>query len=212
MTSPEAYAKKLLVLRNLLVGRGYFNALAAVEFGLIHHKGVRKDGVTPEYDHQVSIMLYVLTLPTLIHPEATLCAIALHDVREDYDISHGEIIAVFPYDMSFAVLVADAVERLTKTFRGVKKDPIRLYAEMALCPIASIAKPADRIHNFGSMVGVFTIPKQIVYIKEGQDDIIPMAKLARRRFPHQVMAYENMKSMMTSQIDLIEAMHRAVAA
>jgi hypothetical protein len=59
------------------------------------------------------------------------------------------------------------------------------------------------------MVGVFTIEKQRDYIQETQDYILPALKEARRRFPRQEPAYENIKHMLKSQIELLQAAHSA---
>jgi hypothetical protein len=63
---------------------------------------------------------------------------------------------------------------VTKTFRGILKPKELLYAAMANDPIASLVKGCDRMHNFQSMPGVFTIPKQVEYLAEGEEDILPM--------------------------------------
>lgn len=108
-------------------------------------------------------------------------------------------------DKNFASRVAVSVDRMTKEFRGVRRDEKQLFDEMALDPITSIAKLCDRIHNLQSMVGVFTIEKQKKYIDEVNEFFFPMLKAAKRNFPHQTMAYENIKWMLKSQIQLIEA-------
>jgi (p)ppGpp synthase/HD superfamily hydrolase len=203
--------KKLLVLRQTLIGLGFNNALRALEFARKYHVGVRKDGITPEFDHQLSIALYVLTLPNLTHREAVIAAVLLHDISEDYHVSRGEIIALFA-DQVFATLVANGVENVTKKFRGIEKDEDVLFAQMAECPIASIVKPADRMHNLQTMVGVFTPAKQASYCEFAEDRVLPMMKIARRNFPEQIMAYENMKHVIRSQIQLIRAIHAATAA
>jgi hypothetical protein len=60
------------------------------------------------------------------------------------------------------------------------------------------------------MAEVFTLEKQKKYIKEVLDLFFPMLKNARRNFPAQVLAYENIKHMLKSQIQLIEVMHRVM--
>lgn len=202
----DIFKKKALTLRQYLAGAGYFNALIAMEFASKHHTGKRKDGVTPEFDHQVSIALFALTLPNLMFREEVITTIFLHDVREDYHITDAEIRALFS-DQAFATRVARAVENMTKEWRGEKKDEVALFAAMAEDPIASIAKGCDRIHNFQSMIRVFKLAKQKAYIQEAIDLFFPMLKTARRQFPHQALAYENIKHMLLSQIELLMAMH-----
>ena len=206
------FQKKLLTLRQQLIGAKMFHALSALEFAIKYHTGMRKDGVTPEFQHQVEIALFALTLPDLMYREEVIATILLHDVREDYNITDREIRDLFFQDTEFAARVARAVENMTKEFRGTKKDEVELFNAMSEDPIASIAKGCDRMHNLQSMVGVFKLEKQKEYIKEVYELFFPMLKKARRLFPYQVTAYENIKHILESQIQLIQAIHEAMEA
>lgn len=62
------------------------------------------------------------------------------------------------------------------------------------------------------MVGVFKLEKLKEYIREVYELFFPMLKKARRLFPHQVNAYENIKHILESRIQLIEAVHKATEA
>lgn len=198
------FNKKQTSLRYWLQGAEYFKALEAMEFARQFHTGVRKDGITPEFDHQVSIAQYVRTLyHGITNFEDTMATIFLHDVREDYDISFEEI------ESRFGLIVSNAVEAMTKEFRGFKRPIQSVFDNIANDPCASIAKGADRIHNFSSMVGVFRLEKQKEYIQEGKDYFLPMLKIARRKFPQQEPVYENIKTMLNSQMTLIESIHNA---
>lgn len=197
------FEKKLLTLRQLLIGAQYFEALAALEFAKGFHLGTRKDGVTPEFQHQIEIALFALTLPDLMFREEVIATIFLHDVREDYHVTDAEIRVLFQ-DLVFANRVCLAVENMTKEWRGERKDEVELFEAMSKDPIASIAKGCDRIHNIGSMMGVFTIEKQKIYVQEVHDLFLPMLKKARRIFPHQTRAYENIKFVLHTQMDLIQ--------
>ncbi len=203
------FEKKLLVLRSQLSGpdpdRSYSDALVCLEFAKSYHTGTRKDGVTPEFQHQVEIALYALTLPVLRWREEVICTIFLHDVREDYGITDAEIMALFPRDPAKGRRVADAVDAMTKTWRGVKRDEAELFERMANDPIASIAKGCDRIHNLQTMVGVFSVEKMVSYVEEAKALFFPMLKKARKTHAFQRTAYENIKFVLTSQIELIEA-------
>lgn len=204
------HAKRLLTLRSILIGRGYHRALIALEYARSIHTGTRRDGLTPEFDHQVIIALFCLTLPDLMFEEEVITTVLLHDVREDFDITDGEIRALFePGD--FTDRVATAVAAMTKTFRGAKRDPAEVFASIAASPVASIAKLGDRIHNFQSMIGVFSPGKQRRYIAEGLEFFLPMLKEAKRRFPQQLKAYQNLKFVLVSQMELITAMLDATA-
>jgi (p)ppGpp synthase/HD superfamily hydrolase len=204
----EAYKKKLLILRSQLVGAGYSNALIALEKGLKYHKGKRKGG-DPEFSHQVDIALFALTLPGIRDMERLITVILLHDVREDYDIANEELISWFP-DRMFAMNVAASVENMTKIFRKVRKDDSQVFAALAEDEYGSLAKLCDRIHNLQSMAGVFTLVRQREYIKEVDDFFFPMLKAAKRNFPWHTSAYENIKWMINSQVNLLRHIHMAL--
>ena len=55
------------------------------------------------------------------------------------------------------------------------------------------------------MIGVFSQPRQDKYIKEVEDYFLPMLKTARRNFVRQESAYENIKHVLNSQIELLKA-------
>lgn len=198
------FEKRRLTLYAQLQGAGYYDALAAFRFGEKYHTGFRKDHITNEFQHQLEIALFALLLPDVRYREELLCTIALHDVREDYHVSDSEIRALF-IDPVRANLVANAVHAMTKKYRGVVRDAAELFAEMAADAIASLAKLCDRQNNLGSMVCVFTVEKQRLYIAEVREYFLPMLKTAKRNFPFQCRAYELMKFNLMSQITLIEA-------
>lgn len=85
------HEKRKLILYQQLQGAGYFDALNAFNFASRYHVGMRKDGTTPEFSHQIEIGLFALLLPDLIHREEVLATVALHDVREDFGVSDSEI-------------------------------------------------------------------------------------------------------------------------
>jgi (p)ppGpp synthase/HD superfamily hydrolase len=199
------FEKKILVLRSKLAGpdpaSSYSDALACMEFAASYHTGKRKGG-DPEFDHQISIALYALTLPYLEYREEVICTIMLHDIREDYGITDAEIMALFS-DAAKGRRVADAVDAMTKVWRGEKRDEKVLFERMGANVIASIAKGCDRIHNQQTMLGVFSKEKMIGYIDETITLFFPMLKSARRNFPKQNAAYENIKFVLNSQIELL---------
>lgn len=205
MTEIEArHIKQLAVMRGWLDGRGYFKAADALEFVRAMEQGTRKDGQTPKFHHQLSIARLVITLaPHLTYPEETITAAFLHDVLED----HSDVVTREYLENRFGKLVADAVWKLSKKVGGLSKSYDMYFAEMATCPIASLVKLADRAHNVQTMVGVFTIEKQKSYLKEVDSYFFPMCKTARRLFPRQYNAYENIKILLRCQSSLIRHMH-----
>lgn len=199
----EHYSKLGIQLKGYLKGRGFHKALEAFDFAKKYHTGFRKDGITPEFQHQIEICLFITTLKELRDEENTLIATLLHDVREDYHVEHSEI------EKKFGPVAANAVEKLTKVFKGVKKDTLLYFDEIAQCPIASIVKLADRINNVSSMVGVFTIKKQEEYLFEIKEYFLPLLKKVRGHFPDQSQSYYGMSTFLKNMSATIEAVLKA---
>ncbi len=189
------YQKLEISLRHYLLGARYFTALKAMDFARKVHTGFRKDGVTPEFQHQIEIALFVTTLKDLIDEEKTITISLLHDVVEDY------IMEAVPMRQTFGEEIFRTCKLLNKNTSLVPE----IYFEwIGKDPIASIVKGADRIHNVNSMVGVFTKEKQKKYVAEVKEHFIPMLKIARNLHPEQMRAYFNILHMLRSQINLFE--------
>lgn len=200
MDNSKNYQKLVSTLRYLLIGSKMHLAHQALEFGLKYHVGTRKDKITPEFQHQVSQMLYAYTLtPSLMYPEPTLCTIALHDVVEDYDVSLSELERVFGKQ------IANSVSLLTNKQNNQKKLSQAYYLAMIDDPIASFAKGCDRIHNHQSMIGVFSKEKIKSYITETQTLILPMLKASRKKWPEQFNAYMNVTTLLKCQIEFAQS-------
>ena len=195
------YEKQRIALRYWLQGRGFTAALEALDFAETHHTGLRKDGVTPEIAHPIQVAAFVRTqILSLRHPQETLCAALLHDVREDHGVGDGEI------RDRWGDLVADSVDCVTKEFRGQRRDDVVLFERIGANPIASVVKPADRINNQHSMIGVFGPEKVAAYMGETRQLFLPMIKRARRLYPDQELAYENSKLVLTTQLTMLDAL------
>lgn len=192
------YEKLFTALKYFLVGRNYFIALKALEFARKNHSGTRKDGFTPEFQHQLEICHYLITLKNLENEEMVLVCALLHDVMEDYNIPVETMEKEFSPEITKKILI------LSKVYQGKKKDMNLYFSEIASCPVCSIVKGADRIHNLQSMPGVFSVEKQKAYIEEVNKYFLPMIKSASYSFPHQSLAYFNIKHLLKSQISLIE--------
>lgn len=194
-----SYEKLRVSIRYWMLGRNYFQACEAMEFAAAWHTGTRKDG-SPEFSHQVWQAHYLRSIATsLIDPEACLTVCFLHDVVEDHPVRLADI------EAAFGPAIAASVGRISKVVEGVRKDSPAYFQGMALDPVASICKGVDRIHNHASMIGVFHQAKQISYMDETEIDILPMLKSARRRFPRQEAAYENVKHMLLGQMMMVRA-------
>lgn len=203
----EQFAKMLGTLRYWLIGRRYYMAHDAMEFAHKHTIGLRRDGVTPEFHHQVMVCLYLTTLDEMLqYPEETYCTALLHDVREDYDVDLLMLktftTAQSKKDRKRVDRVVRAVEVLSKQFKGIKKSPESYFDGIGYDVIASAVKGADRIHNFDSMMGVFSPTKVTAYLDEGEEHILSMLKVARRRFVRQASVYQNIRCLLKSQINM----------
>ena len=195
----QDYPKLKTAMRYWLLGRNYHLAHKAMEFGLEHHVGLRKDGVMPEFQHQMSQASYARTMETsLMYPDDTLATIFLHDVVEDTDVAQSTIYA------EFGEQVGLAVELMTNQVAGVKKPLESYYGEMQYDAICSVAKGCDRIHNHQTMIGVFKPDKIDTYMAETYDMIIPMLKAARKRFTTQEPVYLNIKHVLLTQMELLQ--------
>lgn len=202
------HVKQLAVMRGWLEGRGYYGAAEALEVVRNLEHGTRKDGTTPKFHHQLSVTRLITTLtPHLMFPEETITAAFLHDLLED----HGTIWTEDGVSAKFGKVVAEAVWCLSKKSNGLVKDYERYFADMTGNPIASVVKLADRAHNLQTMVGVFTTEKQVKYLEEVDRWFYPMIRQARRTFPRQYPAYENLKILLRCQCDLIHKIHEASA-
>lgn len=206
ITVPQTeYKKQLSTMRSWLDGKEFHLALKAFEFAQEFHNGIRKDGISPEFSHQMFIANYAMSiLPGLMFKEETLSAIFLHDICEDYSVTFDEI------DNNFGKSIGSAVRLLTKKLPGEIIDPtekeermFRYYQNLSSNPIASITKGLDRAHNILTMnTAGWTIDKQKEYLVEALNCALPMLKKARRTFTEQRLAYENIKSLI-----IIQAQH-----
>lgn len=197
----DRHRKQLSVMRGFLEGRQYYVAAEALELVRSTEGGTRKDGVTPKLHHQLSVARLVSTLlPHLIHPEETLASAFLHDLLED----HGADWTREKLEGRFNPRIAEAVWTLSKKTNGMTKSPEAYYGALALCPIGSIVKLADRAHNIQTMHGVFTPEKQLSYVGEVDQWYFPMIRAARRRYPRQYGAYENLKIILRVQRAMVD--------
>ena len=205
----DRFTKQLIYMRGYLQGCKYHAASEALDMAQNIHVGVRKDGITPEFAHQIAMACYAITiLPLLTYPEETLSAIFLHDAIEDYNITRDEI------KSRFGEIVHDAVFYLTKLYICESDNKIRnkikpehYFRGVGHNEIASIVKGIDRMHNQQTMVGVFSHEGQIHYIEESETYILPMLKVARKKFPYQTMAYLNVKTVLESQIEMLRVIN-----
>lgn len=193
----------------------YYDVLRAMQVAEKAHVGFRKDGITPIMLHQISIALYLKTIhKNFINPVEVLCLAFLHDVYEDNPI-------VFFEDVENCSVLSKYVEK-TKILSkkewlkeyaddgsiiitgSVKKDLDLYFKQISQCPSCSLVKGVDRLHNLATMIGVFNKEKQFQYVEEVKQYFLPMLKTARKAFPKQENAFENLKSVLTIQYEAIK--------
>lgn len=208
------FDKQHIALRYWLLGAGYTRALRAMEFAQRYHNGTRKDGA-PEFSHQIAIASFVRTLPGLIYTEDTLATVMLHDTVEDFGVSVDQIRDLFGdrvAEATWAVTKKMPVIHAGQKVGKVERDEDELYAEMANDPIASIVKPADRMHNQSTMVGAFGLEKRASYVDFTDRLILPMMKIARRRHPEQEPAYMILQAALLTQARIVRGLDQPLAA
>lgn len=207
----QDFAKMKIVIRYWLLGKGYYKAVEAMDFAESFHTGKRKDG-EHEFSHQVRIANYLRAFDSLMdYPEETFCAVWLHDVPEDYDVSIEVIREMF------GDIVANAVFLLSKVIEGNKIGNEVYYAQMVNskspeCQVASLGKVADRLDNLMTMLGGFDSAKQMSYLEETLEFVVPMAKKAKRMFPKQEGIFENMKYIIANHVRLYTEINKKVEA
>lgn len=203
--SASSHEKSMVAMKHWILGMAehdpnWFVTFRAMEFALKRHDGMRKDGKTPAFEHQLSIARMLRTLRrSMSRPWLVMACAFLHDVREDCGTSLAELRERFGDE------VARIVELLTKKTSESKKDFATYVREMGEDEVASLVKIADRIHNLSTMMGVFGVQKQLAYLNETQEFYEPMIKAARDLFPEQEAASENLLLALRAQMSAIRA-------
>lgn len=195
------------ILRGLATAdKKYVPVLRAFEIAKTYHSGIRKDGQTPEFKHQLNIAGSILNyMQLLIDPVQVLIAAFTHDLVEDYSKGSktwdkdAERLKGLPFynteDLrsEFGVQAATTNNCLSKVINGFKKTYPQYFSEMAKDCTALIIKAEDRLDNLASMYSVFTLSKQKEYAEEVFEYFIPALKEGERNFPGQAHIYQMLK-------------------
>lgn len=201
----QDYVKQKVFVKGWLSGKGYHTALKAMEFALQYHTGKRKNG-EEEFSHQISQAALAITLSSnFLFPEDVFITIFLHDTTEDYGVAHSIMTE------KFGERPANAIRLMTKVSPDMPKQSNEYYyANLVNCPIASICKGLDRVHNLMTMLDGFKPEKQVEYVKETHDFVVPMLKKARKIHTEQCDVYENIKFIIMNQTQLYTFMNKHV--
>ena len=200
------FQKERTALKFYLIGRGYAIALKSLGFAERYHVGLRKDGKTPAFHHQIRIAFAVTQLKGLLNEELCIAGALLHDVQEDYQIP-TEVIRE-----EFGPRVAEIVWKLTKKFGDEHKRQEDYIRDVSLDPDASIVKGLDRCDNIESMPGAFSHAKMREYAAEAELIFLTMLKKASKLFPEQQAAYEAIRQRLKTGIRLAREIVDVVVA
>ena len=148
--------------------------LKAYDFANEKHKGQLRKSGEPYIIHPLQVA-YILT--TIDMDEATICAALLHDVVEDTEITHEDLIKEFGEEIANLV---DGVTKLSKLQESttIKEQQVEDYRKMFLAMGRDIRviliKLADRLHNMRTLK-FLTRDRQIANAKETIDLYAPLA-------------------------------------
>lgn len=198
------FSKITKAMRYWLLGRGYFQASKALKLASDFHTSTRRDGFTPEFEHQIAQAHYARTLePFLDDPETVIAVAFLHDTMEDYGLTHQEL------DKLFTRKITLGTDNMSKIIAGVEKPEDVYFDEIANCPTASINKLLDRIHNLETMPNAFDRAKQEKYIAKTEERFYKLADIAAQNFPSQKPVYDALTKTISDTINLTRSLHRA---
>jgi len=146
----------------------------AYEYASKNHEGQFRKSGEPYIIHPVNV---AYTLATIDLDEETICAALLHDVVEDTEVTHQNIIK------EFGEQIANLVEGVTKLTQfqqniTVKEQQVEDYRKMFLAMGKDIRviliKLADRLHNMRTLK-FLTRDRQIAISKETMELYAPLA-------------------------------------
>lgn len=199
----DKFTKLYISLKYRLSGAEMWRAMQILEMAKEVHDGLRKDKVTPEFQHQIEIALYAFTLKWPADYassfESLIIVCLLHDLYEDYPHQWGQFEILVDGNEKAAILFLN--KNRYKHFENPLKHQ---FEELSLSCLGSLVKGMDRINNFQSMNrGNFSLEKQIKYAAEVSELFLPMLKKARKLNPILMDAYFNIENMLKCQHELI---------
>jgi len=144
-----------------------------------HGEQLRKSG-EPYIIHPVQV---AYTLADLGLDDQSICAALLHDVVEDTEITHQDLINEFGNEIAEMV---DGVTKLSKlNYESVEEAQVENYRKMFLAMGKDIRvimiKLSDRLHNMRTLK-YLSRDRQIANAKETMDLYAPLANRLRNLF------------------------------
>lgn len=199
MNEKELYVKLLNYVRGWLEGSGYHQALEALNLCKQVSVGVRRDGVTPNFSHQLHIVRFSISLaPLLIHAQRVMTLGFLHDVIEDGLMDKSFIEEKFGEEIAKSVVLLSKIRDNSKIFDD------EYYADLLEDPHCCLVKGIDRLHNLETMAGAFTPEKKVIYLKETEQYVLPMLKATRNNHPEFIEAIDIIRHIMKINVRLIK--------
>ena len=139
-----------------------------------HHKGQLRRSGEPYIIHPLQVA-YILA--TIELDEETLCAALLHDVVEDTDITHEDLVREFGEeiaDMVAGVTKLGKLQQYTTVQEQQVEDYRRMFLAMGKDIRVILIKLADRLHNMRTLK-FLTRDRQIANARETMDLYAPLA-------------------------------------
>lgn len=150
-----------------------FLAVKALYFVVDKYEGKKRDDKrTDASEHSIRVCRMLVMLG--ITDDATLAAALLHDTVEDKKATIQEIKKLFGERVSYLVDLLTRKEGMTRE---------EYVVQVESDPDACLIKAADRLCNVDDMTEVFALERLIRYVQETENQIFPMMKRARRRYP-----------------------------
>lgn len=147
--------------------------LRAFNFANSKHKGQKRKSGEPYIIHPLNVA-YILADVGL--DDATICAALLHDVVEDTEVTHEDLVKEF--GLEIAEMVAGVTKLGTMPFDSIEERQVEDYRKMFLAMGKDIRviiiKLADRLHNMRTLKHLAR-DRQIANAKETMEIFAPLA-------------------------------------
>lgn len=174
--------KELIYLKGLAKGSGFMQTLKAINVAYQLHDGQKRKSGEDYIEHPMRVCKELVSLK--LYDDKLLSAALLHDVLEDCNLSEYDLNEKYGIDKE----IVEIVRILTKSpCHAPKNSPISstgiYYSRLLDNPYATLVKISDRCHNVSTMVEAFSKEKIKEYIKETENYVIPLCKLAVVKYP-----------------------------